>query len=239
MKNGHWSVEEYREYLRTGKEPTEEKAGEKQAAELERERLRLLESLQEGRSAEKKTAGGSLREGRSAESKTAGGSLRDGRGAEPKTAGGSLQEGRGAEPRTAGGSLPERRSAEKKAAGGSLADMLGAEPKKKPKYGNRKTDVNGIPFDSQHEAEVYLQLMDRVKAGELKCVMRQVRFDLGGGPYCSKESRYQYIADFVTVDPDNRVAVLDAKSEATRKDRTYINKKKQMMAEWGIEVQEV
>ena len=194
MKNGHWSVEEYREYLRTGKEPTEEKAREKQAAEMERQRLRLLESLQEGRSAE------------------------------PKTAGGSLQEGR---------------SAEKKAAGGSLADMLGAEPKKRPKYGNRKTDVNGIPFDSQHEAEVYLQLMDRVKAGELKCVMRQVRFDLGNGPYCSKESRYQYIADFVTVDPDNRVAVLDAKSEATRKDRTYINKKKQMMAEWGIEVQEV
>lgn len=209
MKNGHWSVEEYREYLRTGKEPTEETAWEKQASELERERLRLLESLQEGRSAEKKAAGGNLREGRSAE------------------------------PKTAGGSLPERRSAEKKTAGGSLADMLGAEPKKRPKYGNRKTDVNGIPFDSQHEAEVYLQLMDRVKAGELKCVMRQVRFDLGGGPYAAKESRYQYIADFVTVDPDNRLAVLDAKSEATRKDRTYINKKKQMMAEWGIEVQEV
>lgn len=194
MKNGHWSVEEYREYLRTGKEPTEETAWEKQAAEMEKQRLRLLESLQEGRSAEPKTAGGSLR---------------DGRGAEPKTA------------------------------GGSLADVLGAEPKKRPKYGNRKTDVNGIPFDSQHEAEIYLQLMDRVKAGELKCVMRQVRFDLGNGPYAAKESRYQYIADFVTVDSDNRMAVLDAKSEATRKDRTYINKKKQMMAEWGLEVQEV
>ena len=33
--------------------------------------------------------------------------------------------------------------------------------------------------------------------------------------------------------------VYDAKSEATRKNRVYINKKKQMKACWGIEIREV
>lgn len=33
--------------------------------------------------------------------------------------------------------------------------------------------------------------------------------------------------------------MIDAKSEATRKNRVYINKRKQMRSEWGIEVREV
>lgn len=107
------------------------------------------------------------------------------------------------------------------------------------KYGNRRVEVDGITFDSQHEANVYQELMLRVRAGELKCVCRQVKFDLGGGRNAGKDSRYQYIADFVTIDQENRVDVLDAKSEITRKNRTYINKKKQMLAEWGIAIREV
>lgn len=102
---------------------------------------------------------------------------------------------------------------------------------KRTKYGNRRTEVDGKKFDSKHEAEVYAELMLRVRAGELKCVARQVSFDLPGG--------IRYIADFVTIDPDNRVEVIDAKSEATRKNRVYINKRKQMRSEWGIEIREV
>lgn len=99
------------------------------------------------------------------------------------------------------------------------------------KYGNRRVEIDGKKFDSKHEAEVYAALMLRVRAGELKCVARQVSFDLPGG--------IRYIADFVTIDAEDRAEVIDAKSEATRKNRVYINKRKQMRSEWGIEVREV
>lgn len=99
------------------------------------------------------------------------------------------------------------------------------------KYGNTPVTVDGKRFDSKHEAEVYAELMLRVRAGELKCVARQVAFDLPGG--------IRYVADFVTIDAENRVEVIDAKSPATRKNRVYINKRKQMASEWGIEIREV
>ena len=103
---------------------------------------------------------------------------------------------------------------------------------RRAKYGNRRVEIDGKKFDSQHEAGAYLMLMQRVRAGELKCVLRQVPFDLPGG--------IRYIADFVTILPDMRIeAVIDAKSEATKKNRVYINKKKQMKACWGIEIVEV
>lgn len=103
---------------------------------------------------------------------------------------------------------------------------------KRSKYGNHRVEVDGMKFDSQHEANVYRELALRVKAGELRCVCRQVKFDLPGG--------IVYIADFVTIGPDMRIeAVIDAKSEATKKNRVYINKKKQMKACWGIDILEV
>lgn len=105
------------------------------------------------------------------------------------------------------------------------------EKPKRTKYGNRRVEVDGMKFDSQHEANVYGWLSLRVKAGELKCVCRQVRFDLPGG--------IGYIADFVTIGQDGKAEVLDAKSQATRENRVYINKKKQMKACLGIEIQEV
>lgn len=103
---------------------------------------------------------------------------------------------------------------------------------KRSKYGNRRVEVDGIKFDSQHEATIYQELMLRVRAGELKAVLRQVSFDLPGG--------IRYVADFVTIAPDMHVeGVYDAKSPATKANRVYINKKKQMKACWGIEIREV
>ena len=105
-------------------------------------------------------------------------------------------------------------------------------PTKHSKYGNRRVEVDGIKFDSQHEATIYQELMLRVRAGELKAVLRQVSFDLPGG--------IRYVADFVTIAPDMHVeGVYDAKSPATKANRVYINKKKQMKACWGIEIREV
>ena len=60
---------------------------------------------------------------------------------------------------------------------------------------------------------------------------RQVGFDLPGG--------IRYVADFVTIDPDMRVEVIDAKSEITRRDRVYINKRKQLEAIYGLKIREV
>lgn len=107
-----------------------------------------------------------------------------------------------------------------------------ADKPKRQKYGNRKVEIDGKKFDSQHEARVYLELIQRVRAGELKWVLRQVPFELPGS--------IKYIADFVTVTPDGHIdAVMDAKSEITKRNRTYINKKKQLLAIYGIEIQEV
>ena len=107
-----------------------------------------------------------------------------------------------------------------------------APPPKRSKYGNRKIEIDGMKFDSIHEADVYRELQMRVMAGELRCVCRQVKFDLPGG--------IQYIADFVTIGHDMRIeGVYDAKSDATKKNRVYINKKKQVKACWGIEIMEV
>lgn len=117
------------------------------------------------------------------------------------------------------------------ASGVSVTDME-PDPPKRSKYGNRRVEIDGMKFDSRHEAAVYQALMLRVHAGELLCVLRQVPFDLPGN--------IRYFADFVTILPDMRVeAVMDAKSEATRQNRVYINKKKQVKALYGIDIQEV
>lgn len=105
-----------------------------------------------------------------------------------------------------------------------------ARPKRQ-KYGNQRTEVNGKKFDSKHEAEVYLTLVYRLQVGDIRLLLRQVSFDLPGN--------IRYVADFAIIDKDGRFEVLDAKSEATRKNRVYINKKKQMLTEWGIEIREV
>jgi len=113
--------------------------------------------------------------------------------------------------------------------GVSVADM--SKPKRN-KYGNRRVEVDGMKFDSQHEADIYFgTLLPAWKCGAVKLLIRQVPFDLPGG--------IKYIADFLTVSADGIVSVIDAKSEATRKNRVYINKKKQMRAVWGIEIKEV
>ena len=109
----------------------------------------------------------------------------------------------------------------------------GKEPKKRSsKYGNRKVEWDGRKFDSEHEALVFRGLELRRMMGGCRCILRQVPFDLPGG--------ITYKADFVVIGNDMEVqAVIDAKSEATKNDRVYINKKKQICAIYGIEIMEM
>ena len=59
----------------------------------------------------------------------------------------------------------------------------------------------------------------------------QVPFLLPGG--------VKYIADFVVLEKDGTYTVMDAKSEATRKDKTYRLKKRLMRECLGLEIVEV
>ena len=105
------------------------------------------------------------------------------------------------------------------------------KPKKRSKYGNKRTEYAGRVFDSAHEAEIYKQLDFRVRAGELRGVVCQQVFQLPGG--------VKYIADFIALKNDGSYDVIDAKSEATRKDKVYRIKRRQMKEVLGIEIVEV
>ena len=108
------------------------------------------------------------------------------------------------------------------------------EKKKRRKYGNEPTYIGWKRFDSRKEARFYEELMLRKRAGELKCVLRQVAFDL------ADKEKLQYVADFVAIRPDNTIeAVYDVKSPATRESDKYKIKKKLMRELWDIDIQEV
>ena len=123
----------------------------------------------------------------------------------------------------------ERRYAEAEKRGETMYLDIPVKPKRK--YRNEPIVVNGIRFASKHEGRVYEDLTRQMAAGILKCICRQVGFDLPG--------KIRYFADFVVVYPDDHIEVLDAKSEITRKNRVYINKKKQMKTLYGIDIVEV
>lgn len=74
------------------------------------------------------------------------------------------------------------------------------------KYRNRPTTVDGETFDSKAEADKWLELTLRQRAGEIANVRRQVSYDLvvNGLKVC------RYVADFVWVE-DGRTIVADVK----------------------------
>lgn len=102
------------------------------------------------------------------------------------------------------------------------------------KYRNRKTEAYGILFDSKHEAEQYIILQSRLEAGEIADLHCQVQYacDVNGQHVCN------YFADFTYLE-NGKLVVVDAKSEATRKDKAYRIKKKLVEAIHEIEIIEV
>lgn len=128
------------------------------------------------------------------------------------------------------------------------------------KYGNKKTIVDGIVFDSSKEAQRYSQLVMLQKAGEISELERQKEYelipaqyeeiptgetykrgDLKGLPKTKRvciEQAVKYVADFVYQDKEGRTVVEDAKSEATRTEK-YIIKRKLMLFVKGIRIKEV
>lgn len=114
-------------------------------------------------------------------------------------------------------------------------------PKKQQKYRNTKCEHNGIKFDSQRERSHWFNLIQQQAAGLISDLRLQVPFVLterkqrDDGTW---ERASKYVADF-TYMRDGKLVVEDVKSEATRKNRAYIQKRKQMLDKHGITVKEI
>jgi hypothetical protein len=115
--------------------------------------------------------------------------------------------------------------------------------KKQAKYRNTKCEHEGIKFDSQKERSRWFHLIQLQAAGAIRDLELQASFVLterrqrDDGTW---ERASKYVADFVyTVVATGKQVVEDVKSEATRKNRTYIQKRKQMLEKYGITVKEI
>ncbi len=111
------------------------------------------------------------------------------------------------------------------------------------KYNAKKVTVDGITFDSKKEAKRYCELKLLERAGEIKNLRRQVRFELTpvfkdySGKVIERES--SYIADFVyeQVLPMGltKTVVEDVKGVETD---VYKLKRKLMLDKYGIRIRE-
>ena len=96
---------------------------------------------------------------------------------------------------------------------------------KRSKYGNKKTVVGNIVFDSKKESERFLELNMLEKAGVIKNLERQKRFEVV--PKTEGERAVYYVADFTYQDvASGKLICEDVKSEITKKNPAYIIKRK-------------
>lgn len=91
------------------------------------------------------------------------------------------------------------------------------------KFGNIKTKIGDVTFDSKRESERYIDLKLLEKAGRIKNLKLQpkFRFEINGKPLKSKtkgSKQVTYTADFSYFDVEKGVEVVeDVKSAATKK----------------------
>jgi hypothetical protein len=115
------------------------------------------------------------------------------------------------------------------------------------KYRNRKTEVDGIVFDSKKEAERYGELTLLEKAKKIEDLELQPKFpvEVNGQKICTYIADFRYkeklYVNFAQEDWHVGTAdrIEDVKSEATRKLPVYRLKKKLVEAQYGITITEV
>ena len=112
---------------------------------------------------------------------------------------------------------------------------------KRNKYGNKKTVVDGIPFDSKKEENRWHELNQLVRGKVITDLQRQVKFLLiptqrdENGNLLEKAT--YYIADFVYTDTQTGQKIVeDTKGHKTD---VYILKRKLMLKEHSIRIREV
>lgn len=107
------------------------------------------------------------------------------------------------------------------------------EAPKPNKYRAKRTEVDGIMFDSKREAARYQDLKVRERGGLINDLRLQVSYPLvvNGVKIAIYRSDFEYTEDGQRV-------VEDTKSDFTRKLLWYRMKKKLMLAIHGIEIRE-
>lgn len=101
------------------------------------------------------------------------------------------------------------------------------------KYRAKKTEIDGIVFDSGKEARQYLIYKNLENDGEIKNLRTQVKY-----PFVYENKKmFTYIADFVYEDKENKTHVIDVKSNVTAKLPIFRLKKKLIEAQYGIEIE--
>lgn len=107
------------------------------------------------------------------------------------------------------------------------------------KYGNKRTEVDGITFDSKKEAERWCELKLMERAGVISGLVRQMPITLLPAQRNEKgkviERPVKYIADFMYTE-DGKTVIEDAKGVRTKE---YIIKRKLMLWRYGIKIKEV
>jgi len=131
------------------------------------------------------------------------------------------------------------------------AKIAVGEVKKRTKYGNRQTTVNGIKFDSQKEASRYVFLRAALHDGRIRNLKLQPQFTLQESYVTPDGERVQairYVADFsyqrpTEPDAQGRVywldVVEDVKGGNATKTVQYKIKKKLFREKYGFDVTEV
>ncbi len=106
------------------------------------------------------------------------------------------------------------------------------------KYHNKRTVVDGITFDSRHEAQRYQELKLLERAGEVFNLRLQVPYELMPTTKVNGETfrSIKYVADFVYEDKTGQTVVEDAKGMRTD---VYKMKRKLMAYTHGIIIKEV
>lgn len=104
------------------------------------------------------------------------------------------------------------------------------KPKRRSKYGNRKTVVDGLTFDSEKEAKRWIVLKALERSGKIKNLIRQVPYGLS----VDGEFICRYVADF-RYELDGKAVVEDTKGFRTA---IYKIKRKLMKAIYGIVIKE-
>lgn len=109
------------------------------------------------------------------------------------------------------------------------------KPKKKSKYHNVKTVVDGITFDSKAEAKRYGELKLMEKAGVITTPELQKKYPIviNGIHICN------YIADFVYINTEGRKLKLIVEDTKGMRTPVYNLKKKLMKAVHNIDVVEI
>lgn len=102
-------------------------------------------------------------------------------------------------------------------------DVYMIKPKKRNKYGAKKTQIGDTVFDSRKEAKRFQELKLLEKTGYISDLKIQVKFSICPKSGGNKRERF-YIADFVYKEGGKSI-IEDVKSEITRKNAVYSLKK--------------